>query len=1601
MITVQVTPVDDNGASGTAESSATVIVNSSPPAVSDVIITRDGFDVTGGGGVEVNDTLTIEYTFEGTNSEDSRASTFQWQRDGNPISGATSRQYTVTGEDVVGSSITVQVTPVDDNGASGTAEISATVIVNNSPPAVRDVIITRDGFDVRVVAVNDTLTVVYTFEDANSADSSASTFQWQRDGNPIPGATSRQYTVTGDVVGSSITVQVTPVDDNGASGTVESSATAFVLVIVDHSPPTVSDVIITRDGFEVTEAMINDTLTVEYQFAAADSGDTDASTIQWQRDGNPILGATARQYTVTGEDVVSASITVQVTPVDDNGASGTAESSATGVTVIPAIVVINEVDADQAGTDAAEFIELYDGGVGDTDLSALVLVFYNGSNDASYRAFALDGQATDSDGYFVLCGDSANVPNCDSDVTPNIDLIQNGADAVALYTGEENNFPTGTAITTTNLLDAVAYDTSDADDDALLVLLNSEEPQVDEAGNGDKDGHANQRCPNGSGGRRYTNTYAQFSPTPGKENTCVVSVSSPPTVSDVIITKDGSEVTEAVINDILAVEYQFADADSGDTDASAFQWQRDGNPISGATARQYTVIDEDVVSSLITVQVTPVDDKGTSGTAEISATGVTVISPPPAIVVINEVDADQAGTDNAEFIELYDGGVGNTDLSALVVVFYNGRGDVSYEAFALDGQATDSDGYFVLCGDSANVPNCDLDVTKNTSLIQNGADAIALYTGEENNFPNDTPVTTTDLLDAVVYDTSDVDDDDDDDALLVLLNSGEPQVNEAGNGDGVGHSNQRCPNGSGGQRNSNTYDQFPPTPGKENTCGGSVSSPPPVIVVINEVDADQASRDNAEFIELFDGGAGNTDLSALVLVFYNGSNDASYRAFALDGQATDSDGYFVLCGDSANVPNCDSDVTPNIDLIQNGADAVALYTGEENNFPTGTAITTTNLLDAVAYDTSDADDDALLVLLNSEEPQVDEAGNGDKDGHSNQRCPNGSGGRRNTNTYDQYPPTPGKENTCGGSVSAAVEFGQCFESATFIHAVQGSESSSPIAATNVVIEGVVVGDFQETNQLSGFYLQEEDTHVDGLTGTSEGIFVRNADLPVDVGDLVRVQGDVTELSNLTGLNNIIKLEICGPGYIVTPATIALPVGSLDELEQVEGMQIDFAEPLSVIENFNLGRFGEVHLSTDRIYQYTHNNAPDADGYAGHQAAMKLNRIILDDGSTVQNPEPIVHPTPGLTASNTLRAGSTVNPTGILSEAFGSYRVQPISTPVFTDSNPRPAAPEAVGGSITVAAVNVLNYFTTIDTGGARCGPSLLGCRGADSSAEFTRQRDKTIDVIVKLNADIVGLVEMENNALSIPDLVTGVNAVSEATYVYIAADTIGTDAIKVGFIYKEATISPVGDYAILDSSVDAKFIDTKNRPVLAQTFSEIATKGTLTIAVNHLKSKGSACDDADMNDGQGNCNITRTDAATALVTWLATDPTNSGDDDFLIIGDLNSYAMEDPITAIINAGYTNLLAGESDPYSYVFRGEWGYLDYALSNDTLSPQITGITEWHINSDEPGVLDYNVEFKSATQLMQLYSADAYRASDHDPILIGLKLSPPPPPPSPPPP
>lgn len=571
-----------------------------------------------------------------------------------------------------------------------------------------------------------------------------------------------------------------------------------------------------------------------------------------------------------------------------------------------------------------------------------------------------------------------------------------------------------------------------------------------------------------------------------------------------------------------------------------------------------------------------------------------------------------------------------------------------------------------------------------------------------------------------------------------------------------------------------------------------------------------------------------------------------------------------------------------------------------------------------------------------------------------------------------------------------------------IHDIQGSGASSPIANTGVTVEAVVIGDYQSNSGFSGFYLEHEEVDWDAAPSTSEGLFVFDGSFGVAVnpGDVVRVRGTVIEFNGLTEISGVNAVRICASGATVTPVSVLLPVASLSDHEPYEGMLVTFDQTLTATEVFTLGRFGEVSLSgAGRLYTPTAITTPGAAAIA-QLDQNRRSRIVLDDGRNTQNIDPTRYPQGGLSALNTLRVGDTLSSlTGVMDFRFSNYRIQPVGPITFDATNPRTPAPADVGGNLKIASFNVLNFFNGNGSGLEGAAGGFPTARGATTLFELGRQTDKIVSALTAIDGDIVGLMEIENDAApdsAIEELVAALNRSAGAgTYAFVDTGTIGTDAIKVALIYKPAAVTPVGTFATITSAFDPRFVDTLNRPSLAQTFERTATGARLTVVVNHLKSKGSNCNavgDPNTGDGQGNCNRTRTNAAAALVDWLATDPTASGDPDYLIIGDLNAYRFEDPIETLLHGGFTNLVAefGGDTPYSYVFNGESGYLDHALASASLAVQATGTTDWHINPDEPTVLDYNVEFKTLNQITTFYDPGPYRASDHDPVVIGLNLN-----------
>ncbi|MES2260826.1 MAG: ExeM/NucH family extracellular endonuclease [Pseudomonadota bacterium] len=600
-----------------------------------------------------------------------------------------------------------------------------------------------------------------------------------------------------------------------------------------------------------------------------------------------------------------------------------------------------------------------------------------------------------------------------------------------------------------------------------------------------------------------------------------------------------------------------------------------------------------------------------------------------------------------------------------------------------------------------------------------------------------------------------------------------------------------------------------------------------------------------------------------------------------------------------------------------------------------------------------------------------------------------------------YPVTVQFVNDQGQSASCAIDVKISGLAAVTrrIPAIQGAGAASPYAGTVQTTEGVLT-----VKVGTGFFIQ--DAAGDGDPSTSDGLFVYtgSAAANVQVGDLVRVTGSVTEYTpnganrSYTELSNVTAVVPVSSGHAIAPTNIALG----DNLASVEGMLVRFTHPLTVTQAEFLGSRGELTLSGARLEVPTNRYAPRSPEAIALAAANAANMIVLDDGIFVT---PVVIPYIG--QDRTVRAGDSVaDLTGVID--FGAiggggaaFKLQPAVAPVFSRDNPRQGPPQLAPGNVKVASANVLNFFTTFTNGGNVEGQTGQGCklgastaasncRGANNMAEFIRQRDKIVAELKAIDADVYGLMEIQNNGeYAVGYLASQLNAaIGAPVYAVVPAPpATGTDAIRVAMLYKPSRLTLSGAALSDDAPIN-------NRPPMAQTF--MAANGEkFSLVVNHLKSKGSCPAggaDSDQGDSQSCWNATRIQQAQRLVgSFVPQVVAAAADPDVLLIGDMNSYGMEDPVATMLAAGFVNQLERYvrplGMPYSFIFDGASGYLDHALASTALSRQVLGAAEWHLNADEPTVIDYNLDGKP----QDLYDASAYRASDHDPVVISLDLRP----------
>ncbi len=802
-------------------------------------------------------------------------------------------------------------------------------------------------------------------------------------------------------------------------------------------------------------------------------------------------------------------------------------------------------------------------------------------------------------------------------------------------------------------------------------------------------------------------------------------------------------------------------------------------------------------------------------------------------------------------------------------------------------------------------------------------------------------------------------------------------------------------------------------------------------VFISEFHYDNTGADTNECIEVL--APAGTNLGGYSLVLYNGNGGAPYLTVSLSGVVVnDGSGTGTLAFDIAGIQNGETNAVP-------PPDAMALID---------------NLGNVIEFWCYEGAGTATFVAVGG-----------------------GANGLTCTNTVvdeDQPVPAPGTTLKRAAPLTwSGPSAGDCtgvsgpvFYTPRSIPAIQGaSAAQTPFPGQTVQTTGVVSTIFPG---LGGFYLQRVNSVSDGaaIAGASDGILVLS-NAPVVVGERRTIQGTAVEQDAQTAIMaDTVSLVSAGPFAVpVTP----LPLPGHDDLtppdplyrERFEGMLVELEDEsgsgtMRIAQTFFLGRYGQMTLASrdkfgvlSKVITPTQLSADTGPGSAARLlfAEQDARLLVLDDGQDI-NPggdspeitpyigciedrtpdtlEPGIPVTSG--AARVIRAGDELSDlVGILDQGLISstgdtgYRLQPWdTTPVGPNAvqsqidaittshnavNLRPATPPNASASYEVVGYNVLNFFTTLNS------------RGAFDAAELVRQSEKLTLALCELNADVVGLIELENNPAAIDRLVTDLNARcgggnNKWSSANANVNVIGTDQIKVGFVYNRNTtrVAPGTTPAVMPTPTPPglnlpQLLDF-NRPSLAVTFEQLASGADFTVVNNHWKSKGSACDLYDINGPSDNppqvfdtnngnleesCRFTRLNMAQAMVEWLGTNPTGTTDQDYLLLGDMNSYAAEGPIQHMLtngNLNFVDLVARDvgNTSQDFIFDGRSGNLSYGLATASMAAQVTNSEDWPINSDEPKTLDYEDHFNN----VGCYEADKFRSADHDPISFALNLA-----------
>lgn len=922
----------------------------------------------------------------------------------------------------------------------------------------------------------------------------------------------------------------------------------------------------------------------------------------------------------------------------------------------------------------------------------------------------------------------------------------------------------------------------------------------------------------------------------------------------------------------------------------------------------------------------------------------------PADPKLNEWVANHTGSDTDEFVEVF--GDPATDYSAYTILEIEGDGS---GAGVVDGVfpvgTTDGAGFWA----TAFFANG----------LENGTITLLLVEGFTGALGNDLDTDNDGTFDATpwsrVVDSVAVSDGGSTDrayspAVLAAFYDGQPFAPGGAS---------RIPDGEDTDaaadwvRNDFDGAGLPSFPGVEAAPGEAVNTPGATnrvaqarTLVVNEVDYDQPSTDTAEFVEIKNVGTTSIDLSGYELVLVNGANDSVYKTIALPAVSLAPGGYFVVCGNAANTPGCDLDVTPDSNLVQNGApDAVAIVQG-------GVIIDTLSYEGDVAGFTEGTGAGA-------------DTGGGDHLGLS--RFPDGADTDDNSADFSVRCITPGAENAAADSACPAPGGGQ--ELLLEIWEIQGSGAASPhVGATVTTQDNLVTAVGPD-----GFFVQTPAARSDDDAATSDGVFVFTgstdpAGLGVTAGARVDVTGTVQEFFDFTEISGAVEVTVLSccsalPAPVVFDASTPSTSPPADQIERFEGMLVTVT---GAVATAGTDRFGDLALvaAGSRAFREPGILFPGLPGLPVWDGNPEVFEIDFD------------RLIPGFGAP--LNAGAVVSATGPLGFSFGDYQIWPTAA-TWTDADVRRPVRAAAAGEMTVGSANLLRLFDTVDD------PAVDD--PTPTADQVARQLAKLAGYIVDgLGApDVVAVQEVEN--LFVLDQLAAAIAAREPGAVYTAYLEEGNDVggIDNGFLVRDTvTVHAVTQLGAAETlSLDGSPLHDRPPFLLEGTWSGGGTSLDVVVMNLHQRSLSSI-------ETSSRTRQKRLEQAESVAVKVQDLQTANPAVNLVVVGDYNAFQFSDGFVDVVGriAGdfveADDLLDGPDlvDPnlanqvltlpaaerYSFVFDGSAQVLDHALT----SLRATGLARG---------FEYGRGNTDAAAAYQNDPASPLRASDHDGFVLFL--------------